>query len=220
MAGLEVLTGFVIATFIFGFMPGPAIVYTAAQTLADLGRMEEALAVYDERIAEQGSDSDTTLDLRLARARLALDIDSMHDLVERLEELGGTGAEPWNNLAWSSMVAGRVDDRARAAADKAVRLSAGRSTAVLNTQAAIQALQGEPETARKTLLQSMQVARRHILTPRDWYVAGLIAEAYGLMDSARHAYEQADRAPLRARASDSPAELARIRLEALRAPAP
>ncbi|MCP5081498.1 MAG: LysE family translocator [Alphaproteobacteria bacterium] len=34
MASPEILLGFVIATMIFGFMPGPALVYTAAQTMA------------------------------------------------------------------------------------------------------------------------------------------------------------------------------------------
>lgn len=34
MAGPEVLLGFIVATLIFGYMPGPALVYTAAQTMA------------------------------------------------------------------------------------------------------------------------------------------------------------------------------------------
>lgn len=34
MASPELLLGFVIATLIFGYMPGPALVYTAAQTMA------------------------------------------------------------------------------------------------------------------------------------------------------------------------------------------
>ncbi|NNF77442.1 MAG: LysE family translocator [Rhizobiales bacterium] len=34
MASPEILLGFVIATLIFGYMPGPALVYTAAQTMA------------------------------------------------------------------------------------------------------------------------------------------------------------------------------------------
>lgn len=34
MAGPEILLGFFIATLIFGYMPGPALVYTAAQTMA------------------------------------------------------------------------------------------------------------------------------------------------------------------------------------------
>ncbi len=34
MASWDLLTSFAIATFLFGYMPGPAIVYTAAQTLA------------------------------------------------------------------------------------------------------------------------------------------------------------------------------------------
>lgn len=34
MAGPEILFGFIVATLIFGYMPGPALVYTAAQTMA------------------------------------------------------------------------------------------------------------------------------------------------------------------------------------------
>ena len=34
MAGPEVLLSFMVACLIFGYMPGPALVYTAAQTMA------------------------------------------------------------------------------------------------------------------------------------------------------------------------------------------
>ena len=34
MVSLEILTTFLITTFIFAYIPGPAMLYTAAQTLA------------------------------------------------------------------------------------------------------------------------------------------------------------------------------------------
>ncbi len=48
MASPEILLGFLVATLIFGYMPGPALVYTAAQTMAfgRLGGFKAALGLH------------------------------------------------------------------------------------------------------------------------------------------------------------------------------
>lgn len=194
----------------------PAVVILLARDLANMGRVAEALAVYDERIGKNGASDDSMLETRIQRATLALDLEGLPQMIERVESRGGPAFVAWNGAAWASVVKGSADRQAREAADKAARLSSGRSYPVLNTQAAVYALLGESDAARKILLQSIMLARRRVLEGSDWYVAGLVAESYGLLDSARHAYQQANEVSVETQAPDNPIVLARLALERLK----
>jgi len=81
---------------------------------------------------------------------------------------------------------------------------------LLNTEAALQALDGNPDRARALLYQA--VFRAHAPEPSegDYFVAGLILEKFGLLDEARRNFERAASGP-----SDNPAAAAALAAKAL-----
>ncbi len=122
-----------------------------------------------------------------------------------------------NSAAWLQLY---LQDPPGAAAlelgERAVKETQGKSYPVLHTLATAQAFAGRPGEAMATLQRAVQL-RGGSVESSDWLVIGRVAEAYGLPEEARAAYQRVE-AP-RGPPGDSSWELARRRLAVLDAAA-
>jgi tetratricopeptide (TPR) repeat protein len=169
------------------FVPG---VTDAVETLGRLGRWGEAQQLLQEHLKQQPQNDQLLRSLLYVEMNRG-DWDAAAQAVEDLERLGKAGPPDRNNLAWTALVAGSVNATARAVIERAAEDTHQRAPAILNTQAAIYAASGDPDQARRVFLQAMKYGAGAEPRQADWYVAGLIAEGYGLVDEAREAYRRA-----------------------------
>ncbi len=74
-------------------------------------------------------------------------------------------------------------------AEKAATLTKHERPSVLNTVASVYAEAGRANEAHELLVKYLTMTdERAEPTPSDWYVHGRVAEAHGLLDTARRAY--------------------------------
>jgi|GEM_PF-5363599 len=184
------------------------VVGAAAGAQSRLGDDERALALLESGLAA----SPKHPDLIRRRAALAMEQGDMAETQRALTELEATSqsrASDYNGVAWTAVVAGEAAPAALAAIRKGLAL-APNSPYLLNTEAALQALDGNPDRARALLYQA--VFRAHAPEPSegDYFVAGLILEKFGLLDEARRNFERAASGP-----SDNPAAAAALAAKAL-----
>lgn len=104
------------------------------------------------------------------------------DIAERL-----SGPTSHNNRAWARVCAGRAAD-AELDATQAAQATKFTNAAVLHTLATAQAELGKPEAAMATLRAAVDLEGEDEL--HHDFVAGRIAEGYGLRDEARAAYQR------------------------------
>jgi tetratricopeptide (TPR) repeat protein len=176
------------------FTPG---VTEAVTTLGKLGRWAEARSLLQDRLKQNPADDS------LIRSLLFVEVNSgeweaAEQAVERLENMGKATASDRNTLAWGALVTGAALEKARAVSDRASADTRHGAPPILNTQAAVYAASGNADQARKILVDSMRFSNAVEPREHDWFVQGLIAEQYGLLDEAREAYRRAvgERGPL------------------------
>lgn len=133
------------------------------------------------------------------------------DLFEELERRGHASANDLNTLAWLGLF---LPDRLAAATDRAERAAREtdfRSYAILNTLAAVYARSGRSAEALQVWKKSLAVAGDGEPGGPDLFVLGLLAENYGLAETARELHRRA----LDPAGSDSPIATSRLAAERL-----
>lgn len=147
---------------------------------ARLERVEEeplALAVWAEAESQRG---------RHAQAQAVR---------RRQVEAGTAPATTYNELAWTALFLQPLEPAALEEAlehsQRSNSMTDYGSSAHVHTLATLYAELGRGPEARQLLLKSLELEDREEPLPHDWYVLGRIAEAYGLLESARKMYEKA-----------------------------
>lgn len=148
-------------------------------TLAELGRFDDALASY-----------------------------------EKLIDTGRGNADSHNLRAWVALFRGKVDERDLGHALRAVQLSNFSQTSYLHTLATVYVELGKNNEAMQTLKKILEHRVKGQPDTADWYVVGRLAEAYGLPDAARSAFEKVEK-PERSSRTDTYV-LAQQRLRAMK----
>ena len=102
-------------------------------------------------------------------------------------------ASDYNLVAWMTLFHPDSADLALEYARKAVNLTQSKNAACLNTLATLYAEAGRYEDARKLVDTCLALHVTGNPESEDWYVVGRIAEGYGFLASARHAYEKVEK---------------------------
>ena len=152
-------------------------------------RFEEAQRWAEQRLAASADDPQALAALGDAASHRG-DTAAAERAYRRLVDTGKAEAGAFNQLAWMALVHDVVDDEAVALARQAVAHSRGKARGVLHTLAALYAAAGRVTEARETLLKSIDAGAIRQPQPADWYVVGRLAEAYGVPEAAREAYER------------------------------
>ena len=137
-------------------------------------------------------------------ARLPDDSIAREMLVHRAEARGEFGEMPgdhaaahrqrarqasdYNQYAWTALLTQPVSEQAVEAARMAYDETQGRNFAVAHTLACVYAATGKPREARDLLLKGMEQVGIDKPDDSAWYGFGLVAEAYGDVESARDYY--------------------------------
>lgn len=116
------------------------------------------------------------------------DRETARQLYRRLVDLGKAVGNDYNNLAWMDVADFRVTEETLEWAQQGVSRDGDRAD--LHTLATAYAQLGKSTEAREVVLQAMQEDDEP--TSDDWYVFGLIAERYGVLDSAVEAYRKVE----------------------------
>ncbi|MGA9521022.1 MAG: DUF3857 domain-containing protein [Myxococcaceae bacterium] len=111
--------------------------------------------------------------------------------LEAVVETQQARSSDYNNLAWFSMTAGRVDQTVIDWALRAVSMEKERGGASLNTAACVYARAGKGGEAMQFLLKSMQAGQDE--SSATWFAAGLIAEDFGLPEEALRFYGRVEK---------------------------
>lgn len=187
---------------------------SAVGSLRSLGRLAEARALAEERLARKPDDPMALRELaELAAA--AGQYGEADRAYAKIASLGRTTPGDLNNRAWNAVFRGAVDDTAvewgRQAAEKS-------GAAALNTLATLYAERGRAAEAMQVLAKGIAATVADEPSPADWYVVGRLAEHCGMPDAARQSYTRAS-ADESGRL-DSPSVLARRGLARLGSPPP
>lgn len=118
-----------------------------------------------------------------------------------------------NQLAWISVIQERPTEQAFEWARRSSHLESDQDVGVLNTLAALEAVDGKPTEALQLLLKLAELRPDGQLGASDWFVFGRMAEDYGLEDAARTAYQRSLGTPGAKRRPASTEALAQARLE-------
>ncbi|MCB1020929.1 MAG: hypothetical protein KDC27_13435, partial [Acidobacteria bacterium] len=107
------------------------------------------------------------------------------------EALAGLGSEAnfadYDHRAWAGMILGEVQPSDLEASRQAQERSERKHSRVIQNGAALAALSGDVDAARRLFLETSNTPRRQFLDSSDWLAVGLIAEALGLdEDAAAH----------------------------------
>jgi tetratricopeptide (TPR) repeat protein len=105
---------------------------------------------------------------------------------------GHATSEIYNGMAWNGLFVGKLPDDILNHALQAAQLSSFKSYSQLHTLACVYAELGKVEEARQTLTQllALESDDEQQAGPATQYVIGRLAEAYGMPEVARAAYEK------------------------------
>jgi tetratricopeptide (TPR) repeat protein len=154
--------------------------------LARLGRVADAEALANERLARLPKDRDALSALSNDSAQKG-DYDTALSLARKLvDDLTPTNGD-YNHAAWLALFRGKDFDQA---IEDARRASSNNSWGALHTLAALYAETGKSTEARQALLKSIERRTSDQPMSVDWFVLGRIAENYGVSDAAAVAYKK------------------------------
>jgi transglutaminase-like putative cysteine protease/tetratricopeptide (TPR) repeat protein len=156
-----------------------------AWALQRLGRREELSRAGQAMLARLPGDAGVLSALGGAQL-LAGDLDGASATWRALIDSGQASPVAYNNAAWLELFLGGAGPPALDWARRAVDQDRDRNRASLNTLAAVYASLDRPAEAREIFLRSLGEGRP--LAGADWFVAGRIAEGWGLTEAARSAY--------------------------------
>ncbi|HBL26156.1 MAG TPA: hypothetical protein DD490_04895 [Acidobacteria bacterium] len=183
------------------------------RALQDVRRDDEARRLVEERLRTTPDDLDA-LHVLVRLEERAGHLDRRLEILNRLVESGKAEAADYNNLAWSALLRGQVDDQAIAHAQRSANLRGYSTHPPLHTLASLYAEVGKTAEAYQIILQALGTKPDETPDPADWYVFGRLAEHYGRLDIARVYYERVQKDPDETEALSTYA-LARKRLAAL-----
>jgi tetratricopeptide (TPR) repeat protein len=186
------------------------------QALLGLGRYDEAIGLADERLKLLDGDFDAQrmkMVIESTRGNYAAAI----ALGRKMVDQGKQDAEIFNEIAWFSLFAGKVDDAGIAAAIKATQL-ANDNPHILHTLACLYAETGKTKEARDLLLRSMDDLNLDEPDDDYWYAFGRIAEQYGERETAIADYRKLEKPKEILALPTSSYRLAQTRLKVLVAP--
>jgi transglutaminase-like putative cysteine protease/Flp pilus assembly protein TadD len=183
------------------------------QTLARLGRYDEAIATADERLKLLDGDTDA-LRMKLYTEEWRGNFAAARGWAHKLVDQGKEDAEVFNMIAWHALFIGKVQDADVAAAIKATQIS-NNNPNILHTLACVYAETGKINEARDLLIRSMDGL--NLEEPNDdyWYAFGRIAEQYGERDIAIADYRKLEKPKYILAVPASTYTLAQRRLKAL-----
>ncbi|MBF5041869.1 DUF3857 domain-containing protein [Aggregicoccus sp. 17bor-14] len=159
--------------------------------LSALERWDELATRAQARLARLPDDDDALNALATAKVGKH-DYEGNQRTLRQLVTAGKANPSTYNNLAWYALFTGaEVSPQTIEDAERAATLSKYERPSVLNTLATVYAEAGRGPQAHELLLKYMaQSDERSEPTPSDWYVHARVAEGYGLLDTARSAYQK------------------------------
>jgi hypothetical protein len=167
-----------------------------------------------ERLARLPEDS-VAREMLVHRAEARGAFGEIPTILQPLIASGRASAADYNQFAWSALLTQPVTDDAVEAARMAYDETQGRSFAIAHTLACVYAASGKPREARDLLLKGME--QLGVAKPDDssWYGFGLVAEAYGDVESARDYYAHVKKPEKGVLQASSVYSLSQARLAAL-----
>jgi transglutaminase-like putative cysteine protease/tetratricopeptide (TPR) repeat protein len=155
--------------------------------LSTLKRWADMRRLAEERLAALPGDTDALRAVVTAQSGLG-DFKAVDETCAQLLETSRVLSGDYNNCAWNALVSGSDRQLALDRARRAVERSERRAASQLHTLAALYAESGQPAEAREIILEAMSASTTAEPKSEDYYVLGLIAEAYGETGAARAAY--------------------------------
>lgn len=123
----------------------------------------------------------------------------------------------YNEYAWMTLLQRPVPEKAAELARQAFDETQGRENAIAHTLACVYAATGKPREARDLLLKGMsRVGTADKLDDSSWFGFGMIAEAYGDVESARDYFSRVEKPKKALIPSTSLYAMAQKRMSALR----
>jgi hypothetical protein len=170
-----------------------------------------------ERLARLPDDS-IAREMLVHRAEARGAFVDIPSILQPLIASGRASASDYNQFAWSALLRQPVGEDAVEAARMAYDETQGRSFAIAHTLACVYAASGKPREARDLLLKGMD--QLGVSKPDDssWYGFGLVAEAYGDVESARDYYARVKKPEKGVLQASSVYSLSQARLTALVVP--
>ncbi|WP_263451878.1 DUF3857 domain-containing protein [Hyalangium gracile] len=136
-------------------------------------------------------DDERALETLANVATMRGDLNKAQEYRRQIVEAGKATAHTYNELAWNTLLLGKVSQEAVEDALKANSLTSYGNASYVHTLATLYAELGKGQEARQFLLKSLELHGVGTLETYDWYVVGRIAEGYGLLEEARAAYKRA-----------------------------
>ena len=177
-----------VAARLIAAAPNSAFAFRQQQmAYVQLKQWDAADAAARARLARLPGDS-VAREMQLFAAEERGAFGELRGIMQPQLDSGRATATDYNLYAWDALLIHPVDEKAVEAARMAYDETQGRSYAIEHTLACVYAATGKPREARDLLLKAMDM--RAMTTPDDaiWYGFGLVAEAYGDIESARDYY--------------------------------
>jgi tetratricopeptide (TPR) repeat protein len=153
------------------------------------GEWDAVVSASRERLARLPDDS-IAREMLVHRAEARGEYGEIAPIIQPLIDSGRANASDYNQYAWTALLSMPVSDQAVEAARMAYDETQGRSLAIAHTLACVYAATGKPREARDLLLKGMDQFGARAPDDAAWYGFGLVAEAYGDLESARDYYRQ------------------------------
>jgi tetratricopeptide (TPR) repeat protein len=185
--------------------------------LADLfalGRFDDGARLVEDRLRRIPGDRDA-MHGQVRAAVYREEYSKAHDLEQKIIDADKAEAFDLNNMAWYSLLAGKVAPSDIEGVLKASQLNRN-SSSTLHTLGCLCAEVGKTKEAREVLVQSMDLLNLDEPNPDYWYAFGRIAEQYGERDAALANYARVTKPKRAVEIPDSTYYLAQVRLQALR----
>jgi hypothetical protein len=179
-------------------------------------RWEEVTAAAKERLERLPEDMTATrVQVESADARGAFA--EMRSLMEPVIAGARATSLEYNEYAWMSLLQRPVPDKAVEFARQAYDETQGREPAIAHTLACVYAATGKPREARDLLIKGMsRLGNSDKLDDSAWFGFGLVAEAYGDVESARDYFSRVEKPKKALIPSSSLYAMAQQRMAALR----
>jgi hypothetical protein len=168
-----------------------------------------------ERLARLPDDS-VAREMLVHRAEARGAFVDIPGILQPLIASGRASAADYNQFAWSALLTQPVREDAVEAARMAYDETQGRSFAIAHTLACVYAASGKPREARDLLLKGMEQLGASKPDDPAWYGFGLVAEAYGDVESARDYYARVRKPEKGVLQASSVYSLSQARLTALK----
>ena len=124
--------------------------------LGRLDRLDEVEKASKERLGRLPDDPPALRTIRNVEG-LRGNFEEANKITNRLREMGRANAGDLNSLAWNSLMAGQVTEKAVEAGQRAAMLSQNQDAAILHTLASLYAELGRTNEGRELILRTMEV---------------------------------------------------------------